>query len=92
MGVQIYLDMNNYISKIEQKMVYALNEASKAFDQDEVPIGAVIIQNDKIIGRGYNQVEKLKDPTAHAEIIAITSAANTLNNWRLTDCELFVTK
>ena len=84
--------MNNYISKIEQKMVYALNEASKAFDQDEVPIGAVIIQNDKIIGRGYNQVEQLKDPTAHAEIIAITSAANTLNNWRLTDCELFVTK
>ena len=92
MGVQIYFVMNNYISKIEQKMVYALNEASKAFDQDEVPIGAVIIQNDKIIGRGYNQVEQLKDPTAHAEIIAITSAANTLNNWRLADCELFVTK
>ena len=73
-------------------MFYALLEANKALDKNEVPIGAVIIQHGKIIGKGYNQVEQLKDPTAHAEMIAITSAANTLNDWRLIDCELYVTK
>ena len=73
-------------------MFYALLEANKAYEKDEVPIGAIIIKDEKIIGRGYNQVEQLQDPTAHAEIIAITSAANTLNNWRLIDCALYVTK
>jgi len=59
-------------------MYAALQEAQKAFDDDEVPIGAVVVHKNRIIGRGYNQVEKLKDATAHAEMIAITSASNNL--------------
>ena len=73
-------------------MKYAFQEANKAFEMGEVPIGAVVVQSGKIIGRGYNQCESLKDPTAHAEIIAITSAANTVKDWRLTNCSLYVTK
>ena len=73
-------------------MKYAYNEAVKAYKQDEVPIGAIILIDNKIIGRGYNQMESLLDSTAHAEIIAITSAANFLNNWRLNDCSIYVTK
>ena len=73
-------------------MKAAFKEAEKAFEQDEVPIGAVVVQNGQIIGRGYNQRESLIDPTAHAEIIAITSAANTIKDWRLKDCQLYVTK
>ncbi len=72
-------------------MFAALQEAEVAAEEDEVPIGAIIIYKNRIIGRGYNQVEKLKDPTAHAEMIAITAAANYLNNRRLNDCELYVT-
>ena len=73
-------------------MKVAFREAEKAFEQDEVPIGAVVVQNGQIVGRGYNQRESLIDPTAHAEIIAITSAANTIKDWRLKDCQLYVTK
>ena len=73
-------------------MKLALNEASKAYRLDEIPIGAIIVKNEMIIGRGYNQRESLKDPTAHAEIIALSAAANTLNDWRLTDCSIYVTK
>ena len=73
-------------------MKYAYDEATKAYNDDEVPIGAIIIKEGRIIGRGYNQVEALKDSTAHAEIIAITSAENSLNDWRLNDCSLYVTK
>ncbi|MDP6134510.1 MAG: tRNA adenosine(34) deaminase TadA [Candidatus Marinimicrobia bacterium] len=73
-------------------MKAAFREAEKAFEQDEVPIGAVVVQNGQIIGRGYNQRESLIDPTAHAEIIAITSASNTIKDWRLKDCRLYVTK
>ena len=80
------------IKQHEKFMKFAFNEAEKAFEQDEVPIGAVVIQDDQIIGRGYNQCETLNDPTAHAEIIAITSAANTIKNWRLENCSLYVTK
>ena len=76
----------------EKWMNAAFREAEKAFEQDEVPIGAVVVQNGQIIGRGYNQCESLIDPTAHAEIIAITSASNTIKNWRLKDCQLYVTK
>jgi len=72
-------------------MFAALQEAEVAAEEGEVPIGAIIIYKNRIIGRGYNQVEKLKDPTAHAEMIAITAAANYLNSWRLNDCELYVT-
>ena len=76
----------------ERWMLYALKEANKALKMDEVPIGAIIINENKIIGRGFNQVENLNDSTAHAEIIAITSAANTLNDWRLNNCSIYVTK
>jgi tRNA(adenine34) deaminase len=73
-------------------MLQALHEAEKAYEADEVPVGAVVVYEDRIIGRGYNQRERLNDPTAHAEIIAITAAANTLEDWRLNNCTLFVTK
>ena len=73
-------------------MKAAFREAEKAFERDEIPIGAVVVQNGQIIGRGYNQCESLIDPTAHAEIIAITSASNTIKDWRLKDCQLYVTK
>jgi len=73
-------------------MKLAFREAEKAYDQGEIPIGAVVVKNDQIIGRGYNQCESLNDPTAHAEIIAITSATNTIKNWRLENCSLYVTK
>ncbi len=73
-------------------MEMALKQATKAFESDEIPIGAVVVDNDTIIGRGFNQRETLKDPTAHAEMIAITAAANTRGDWRLNDSELYVTK
>lgn len=72
-------------------MELALREAQKAFDEDEVPVGAVVVCDNKIIGRGYNQIERLQDPTAHAEMIAITAAANHLESRRLAECTLFVT-
>jgi tRNA(adenine34) deaminase len=75
----------------EYFMKQALREAQKAFDKDEVPIGAVIVQNNHIIARGYNQVEKLNDSTAHAEIIALTAAFNFLGSKYLPDATLFVT-
>ena len=70
----------------------ALRLAGKAYREGEIPVGAVIVQKNKIIGRGYNQRERLKDPTAHAEILAITAAAGTMEDWRLTDCTIYVTK
>ena len=73
-------------------MKQALVQAEKAFKAKEIPVGAIIIKDDKVIGRGYNQREQLNDPTAHAEIIAITAAANTLEEWRLNSCTLYVTK
>ncbi len=76
----------------EYWMQYALVQAEKAYEAGEVPVGAVVVFKNRIIGRGYNQRERLNDPTAHAEIIAITAAANTLEDWRLNDCFLFVTK
>ena len=72
-------------------MLEALKEAQRAFQEDEVPVGAVIVHQGKIIARGYNQVERLKDPTAHAEIIAITSAANYLGTKWLNEASLYVT-
>ena len=72
-------------------MFRALQEAEKAFEEKEVPIGAVVVKDNKIIGRGFNQVEKLKDATAHAEMIAITAASNHIGNWRLNGCAIFVT-
>ena len=72
-------------------MLEALKEAQRAFDEDEVPVGAVVVRNGRIIGRGHNQTERLKDPTAHAEIIAITAAASFLKNWRLNGASIYVT-
>jgi tRNA(adenine34) deaminase len=70
----------------------ALRQARKAESQDEVPIGAVIVRNMEIIARSWNQVELLKDPTAHAEMLAITQAASVVGDWRLDECDLYVTK
>lgn len=84
--------------KLETKVNYhqnfmfeALKLAERAMDEDEVPVGAVIVKNERIIGRGYNQTEKLLDPTAHAEMIAISAAASTLSNKYLKNCTLYVT-
>jgi tRNA(adenine34) deaminase len=75
----------------EHYMKLALKEAEKAFSEDEVPVGAIVVINNKIISRGYNMVEKLNDPTAHAEIIALTSAFNALGSKYLPDATLYVT-
>jgi len=75
----------------EQWMKQALREAERAYEQDEVPVGAVIVHKGKVIGRGYNQIERLQDPTAHAEMIAITAATNNLQSRRLEECILYVT-
>jgi tRNA(adenine34) deaminase len=72
-------------------MQAALNQARVAYEQDEVPVGAVVVHDDRVIGEGYNQRESLNDPTAHAEMIAITQAAESLGSWRLLDCTLYVT-
>ncbi|MBD3379153.1 MAG: tRNA-specific adenosine deaminase [Candidatus Omnitrophica bacterium] len=72
-------------------MRMALSEARKAFDEEEVPVGCVIVYNGEVIGRAHNQIKTLKDPTAHAEMIAITQAANSLQNERLNGCDLYVT-
>ena len=79
------------IRKHESRMVFALREAKIAFDEGEVPVGAVIIKDGDIIARGHNRRESLTDPTAHAEILAITAAANSLEDWRLEGCTMYVT-
>jgi tRNA(adenine34) deaminase len=70
----------------------ALRLAKKAYQAEEVPIGAVVVRAGKIIGRAYNQIELLKDATAHAEMLALTQAEAAVGDWRLTDCDLYVTK
>ena len=72
-------------------MKQALLQAQLAFDEDEVPVGAIVVMNNKIIARGYNQVEKLNDPTAHAEIIALTSAFNFLGSKYLPEAQIYIT-
>jgi tRNA(adenine34) deaminase len=76
----------------EYFMREALRVAEKAAGRDEVPIGAVVVRQGKIIARAYNQVELLKDATAHAEMLALTQAEAAVGDWRLTDCDLYVTK
>ncbi|MEI6416201.1 MAG: tRNA adenosine(34) deaminase TadA [Verrucomicrobiota bacterium] len=73
-------------------MSQALRQAVRAYEADEVPVGAVIVHEGRIIARAYNQVETLKDATAHAEILAITQAEQALGDWRLNECDLYVTK
>lgn len=75
----------------ERWMELALKEAQLAYKRKEVPVGAIIVCEEKIIGKGYNQTETLQDPTAHAEMIAITAAATHLESWRLDNCTLYVT-
>ena len=75
----------------ERWMEFALREADQAYKRKEIPIGAVIVHNGRIIGRGYNQIETLQDPTAHAEMIAITAGATHLGSRRLEECTLYVT-
>jgi len=72
-------------------MQQAFAQAMRAFDQNEVPVGCVIVKEGRVIGRGYNQMETLKDPTAHAEILAIGAAATHLGDWRLDGCTLYAT-
>ncbi len=76
----------------EYFMGEALRQAAKAYAQGEVPVGAVIVREGRIIARAFNQVETLKDATAHAEMLALTAAENAVGDWRLTDCTLYVTK
>ena len=70
----------------------ALRQAAKAYDATEVPVGAVVVRGTRIIARAFNQVELLKDATAHAEMLALTQAEGAVGDWRLTDCTLYVTK
>ena len=70
----------------------ALRQATKAYEAGEVPVGAVIVREGKIIARAFNQVELLKDATAHAEMLALTQAESAVGDWRLTDCTLYATK
>jgi len=70
----------------------ALRQAAKAYERGEVPIGAVVVRGGRIIARAFNQVETLKDATAHAEMLALTQAESAVGDWRLTDCVLYVTK
>ena len=70
----------------------ALRQAAKAYEAEEVPVGAVVVREGRIIARAFNQVELLKDATAHAEMLALTQAEEAVGDWRLTDCTLYVTK
>ena len=78
---------NNY----EYFMKMALKEAESAYEEEEIPIGAVVVHNNKVISKGHNQSQRLNDATAHAEMIAITSAQNNLGSKYLNECELYVT-
>ncbi len=89
-GWLLFLSYSQMEMNDEYFMQQALKEARRAFDEDEVPVGAVIVMNKQIIARGYNQVEKLTDSTAHAEIIALTAAFNFLGSKYLPDATMYV--
>jgi len=90
--IQQFLPPIELIKSDDERFMYeALKEAKKAYQKEEVPIGAVIVHEGHIIARGFNQVELLKDATAHAEMLCITVAENALDNWRLTNCTLYST-
>ncbi len=76
---------------VEKFMEIALSEARLAEKEEEIPVGAVIVCNGEVIAKAHNMREQLKDPTAHAEILAIRKAAKTLGDWRLSNCEIYVT-
>ncbi|MDC7242685.1 MAG: tRNA adenosine(34) deaminase TadA [Sphaerochaetaceae bacterium] len=83
--------MNPSIKSNEYFMAEALKEAKKAYDKNEVPVGCVIVKDNEVVARAHNLRETKQNPLAHAEILAIELAAKKLNNWRLDDCEIFVT-
>ncbi|MFQ3675047.1 MAG: tRNA adenosine(34) deaminase TadA [Endomicrobiia bacterium] len=83
--------MKNWSQKNKYFMSQALKEAHKAYKKCEVPVGAVVVKNNKIISKGYNSNITTNDPSAHAEIVAIKKAAKKLKNYRLNDCEIYVT-
>lgn len=82
---------NSVMQNAEYFMNKAIEQAKKALAKDEVPIGAVVVQNGKIVGRGYNKREQNRNAVDHAEVIAISRACKKLNDWRLENCTLFVT-
>lgn len=84
-------DLKNQKEDYEKFMEQAIIEAQKGYERGEVPVGAVVVYNNRIIGKGYNMVESLQDATAHAEIIAITSASEYMGNWRLEKSSIYVT-
>ena len=85
-------DLNKNLWYIHQRyMVKALQLAERAYEEGEIPVGAIVVLNNQIIGKGYNQVEKLKDPTAHAEMIALSAACDTIGNKYLKHATLYVT-
>ena len=81
----------NLLQPHDYWMRQALDQARAAFDKNEVPVGAVVVHDERVIAQAHNQRETLNDPTAHAEMIAITQAAEALGSWRLTDCTLYAT-
>ena len=82
---------SNYMERYKRYMLEALKEAELAAQEDEVPIGCVIVKDDKIISRAHNQRDKSHNPLGHAETLAIKKASEVLNDWQLVDCELYVT-
>ena len=88
---QKFLPVRFEMMEDERWMLEALKEAEKAFQSGEVPVGAVVVLDGAVIGRGYNQVELLQDATAHAEMLAIGSASQYLSSWRLERCTLYTT-
>jgi tRNA(adenine34) deaminase len=86
-------DNENTIEPINHEafMQMALQEAQRGYDEEEVPVGAIVVHDGRVIASAHNQREQLKDPTAHAEMIAITQAAAALGDWRLENCVLYVT-
>ena len=79
------------MQEAEKYMKQALKQAKKAYEKEEIPVGAVIVKNNKIIARAYNKKEETNNSINHAEIIAIQKASKKLGSWRLTDCEMYVT-
>lgn len=85
------LKYDNIVKRMRNFMYEALLEAQKAADENEVPVGAVIVRDGEIIARAHNRTESMKDPTAHAEILAVREASRVLGGWRLTGCSMYVT-
>ena len=85
------MDEQNPINRHQKFMQKAFSLAEQAYDEEEIPVGAIVVKDDRIVGRGYNQTERLTDATAHAEMLAISSAFATLDNKYLDGCTLYVT-